>query len=406
MPTYTNRDLPGGAGWRERKLPGAPSAPDPMAPSPLPPYKRDKAERDFSQPDPVAGARAWIDKNPLEVGTRQTKDGVTGEWNGKTWMRVEEEAEPQPKYYGPTGYIAEAAQGLVESPKDALAGLLRMPGQIYKGYTEDIPALIRDPSLLQETPAMLGDMGSGLVDTVKNDPRAVGSAVGQLLLAHKAPAMARGAMAKVPGAARSVAGAVAKPLEMAGEHMGQPGIQGAMIGGSLMHGNVPGAIAASVGPRIMSAAGRGLRKFASSESEMGGPPIPVPSGLGMNYAEPMTPNPAYETGRARPMGGKAYPMPASSATETPVYEMNSDGLRYRPPTDELAGTQNLREWMLNQGPELPSQRKAVMDPGAQASQLKQEAAYGRAGAQDPVMQARRRAAIDALMNLDSFQGLR
>lgn len=43
----------------------------------------------------VDAAPAGEASRALAVGTRKTKDGVTGEWDGQTWRRVEAPAEPQ-----------------------------------------------------------------------------------------------------------------------------------------------------------------------------------------------------------------------------------------------------------------------------------------------------------------------
>ncbi len=61
---------------------------------------------------------------------------------------------------------------------------------------------------------------------------------------------------------------------------------------------------------------------------------------------------------------------------------------------------------LSNNPEDIMPSKARMNPDAQAAQLKKDTAYDRARGQDPAMQARRRAAIEALMNLDAFKGVR
>src|SRR5262245_2103885 len=81
-------------------------------------------------------------------------------------------------------YAGNELLGLVKSPRDALMGLIGMPGAVWKGWTQDIPTLLRDPSLLTELPGVTKDA----LATVATHPEQLGSLLGQALIGKAVPA--------------------------------------------------------------------------------------------------------------------------------------------------------------------------------------------------------------------------
>lgn len=147
-------------------------------------------------------------------------------------------------------YGGEELKGVARSPIDALKGLLHLPGAVVKGWTQDIPALLRDPSLLREAPRAAVDAASDLA----MHPTELGSQLGQVLIAKGAPAAApavgeaaaRGGLAATRGALGAtgrVASAVGRGVEAVGESA------------PIRHGSTWGAGAATLGGRPFSAAG-------------------------------------------------------------------------------------------------------------------------------------------------------
>lgn len=275
MPTYTNRDLPGGAGWRERH-------PDePVPSSPLPKLFGMIPEEPV---DPLIGAKAFLKEHPADsprLGEQRTQGGVTGQWDGQTWRKVAapegdvltSSLEDGPMMAATTSLMqtaGSAAKGLARSPWDMLKALPQMPGTVYKGLTQDIPALMRDPSLLKEIPAA-AKMGANYLG---NNPEEAGSLLGQVLL---------GEGARLPG----VKSAAVQGLRTAGELGGGP----AMKAATAMAGRIP-----VVGDMVKS----GIEAYKSSRPDVpdvGDPYMP-------NQSRVSTPNKFYPPD---PSSGELHP---------------------------------------------------------------------------------------------------
>lgn len=172
-------------------------------------------------------------------------------------------------------YAGNELLGAARSPIDALKGLLHLPGAIKKGWTEDIPALIRDPSLLREAPQAAVDAGTYLA----THPTELGSQLGQVLLAKAAPAAApavadataRGGLAATRGALRTtgrVTSAVGRGAEAVGgspviRHAGTWGAGGAMLKGEPM-------LAAGLGaaPYVLRGGGRLAQRVGGALTDL------------------------------------------------------------------------------------------------------------------------------------------
>lgn len=210
-----------------------------------------------------------------QVGERRIAHGETREWTGAGWAPVQagtaapEQAAPA----GPTRYQPgladtpgtaffnelartgkEAATGFIQSPWDALKGLVGLPQQAWKGLTEDIPTLMRDPSLLQETPAAIAQ---GVRD-FGDDPRAGGSLLGQMLLAPKIPGMAETALERGPGMVGRAAAKVGRGVESAGTGLAGQGVLRTALGGYA--GGPAGAVTAAISPKALELGGRALQR--------------------------------------------------------------------------------------------------------------------------------------------------
>src|ERR1035437_3743814 len=207
-----------------------------------------------------------------KTGERQTVNGVTGEWNGSTWLRVPDTSEPGTFWGGFTKHLLEKEKTTVA----ALAGgaLLAAPvigGPAAAGIAAAGPAL-----------SEIGARGS---QAVSGDPvEPVG--LGTVLNAASCPARVYGpgmAARGVASGARAVASSPAaqKVLGMlgggvaggaAGELLHEPWL-GAIIGSraGAAAGPSVGRAAASVAPKAMAAADNlNLGKTFSEIPEMFG----------------------------------------------------------------------------------------------------------------------------------------
>ncbi len=361
-----------------------------------------------------------------QIGERKTIGGTTGEWNGSTWIEVPPNAAgPEPAGQGSAisrflgGAVSHSPIGglyqALTHPLDTAGGLLK--SGLVDPITEGIEAgrsaveavrggpngrLIPALEALKHTAGAIPLVGKSLTDSGEKIGQGdVAGGLGELAGTASwgaLPKVAEGAKG-VPDVMRSAARHAGPLLETAGEHLSNPVIQGSAIGGSLMHGNIPAATAAAVGPRMMSAAGRGLRNFAGEapgESMSAGP------GLGMGY-DPYVQSAKGTLTDAYPGIFEEVYGPDSAPTDSSGNPVGLDSvtpeslgaLKNAMPAQDLAEAQ-------------PAPRKSRMDPAAQDAQLKKDSAYSRGIAaffDDPALQAKRRAAIDAIKQLDSFQGM-
>jgi len=98
--------------------------------------------------------------------------------------------------------------GAARSPLDALKGLLQLPGAVVKGWTEDIPTLLRDPSLLKELPGVAADAAT----SVAMHPEELGSLLGQAVIGKAVPTVVPKvgpALTRAGGLVESAAGDIA-----------------------------------------------------------------------------------------------------------------------------------------------------------------------------------------------------
>lgn len=209
-----------------------------------------------------------------EMGERRTSGGETREWTGSGWARVQAAAAAPPQApagaeryqpglgddYGSAflGELArtgkEAALGVARSPWDMLKGVLGLPGQVVKGLTQDLPTLLKDPSLLKEAPTAVAQ---GVKDLGDN-PREAGSLLGQMLLAPKLPAAGETALARGPGIVGRGMAKVGRGVEATGTSLAGNGLVRTALGGYAA-GPV-GAAGAAIAPKALELAGKGLQR--------------------------------------------------------------------------------------------------------------------------------------------------
>lgn len=364
-----------------------------------------------------------------QPGDTKQVNGQWGQWNGRGWVPIETPQGQSTLYQTPTtafvgelGRTAkEAGMGLLRSPKDALMGLLGTPKAALQGVGE----LVKDPSLLMEIPSALKRLGDTNLADPSIDPREMGSLLGQTILGEAAPALGRGVRTYAPAVGRSVGRGMSK-VGRGFEAVGKGAERGATTAGAVAMGtgNIPAGIGMMATPQVLKGVGKlaqkgggaleQLRDYQAAgpaeipiPAEVVGNPIPKPSGLGMSY------DPHIE-GNQRGTMTDAYPGVFDEPLPDFTYEGEAN-LRpgeYPPgptvdlptrgasPQAELASLNALKERMV--GPSVPTITNAQLDPRTTAAFDRGRQSFF----EDPELQARRRAAIDALKNLDSFKGLR
>lgn len=170
------------------------------------------------------------------VGERKSKNGITGEWDGQTWRKVEGNTTPTSADDGfqikpgedalasTMRYGGEELKGLAHAPMDALSGLLSAPGAAMHGWIHDIPTAIKEtfaPSDGQDS--LIKSVPGAAVDAVKNlalHPDALGSMLGQAVLGKVAavhgPAALETAVSRGPALAGKAIGSVGRGMEAVG----------------------------------------------------------------------------------------------------------------------------------------------------------------------------------------------
>ncbi len=153
----------------------------------------------------------------------------------------------------PARYLGHAAKGIARgvNPVNAVKSLFGLPGAVYKGYTEDIPALFKDPSLLKEAPAAAGEFAQ--------NPEAVGETLGSALLGERAPALTEAAISKGPGIVGRGVSAVGRGAESLGTSKIAKKAQ-MLAPFEAMTGHIPTAIASAVVPPVLEYGGKLAQK--------------------------------------------------------------------------------------------------------------------------------------------------
>lgn len=156
----------------------------------------------------------------------------------------------------PSRYMGHALKGLVRSPVDLVKGFLGIPGQVVKGLTQDVPALLNDPSLLMEAPGAIKE-GAQYANT---HPEEMGSFLGQSLLAPKVPGAANAALAKGPGIVGRGMGAVGRGMETVGTSKALKSANKYGVMGTAMSGH-PGIAALELAaPPALEYGGRAMQR--------------------------------------------------------------------------------------------------------------------------------------------------
>lgn len=199
-------------------------------------------------------------------------------------------------------YGGEELKGFAWSPIDALKGLAHLPAAVAQGWTEAIPTLIQNPSLLAEAPAAIKDA----VAYYGQHPDELGSLLGQAVMAKAVPARAvraGGAAAKdaVVSAATKVVGS---PL--ARNVAANVVKHGSTAAGATMAGP-PGAVAgATIGEELAAR----IRRPAST--------APTPTTQTPASAQAPVPAPSTSTATAPPASVPTPVAPAPAAAPAPV----------------------------------------------------------------------------------------
>lgn len=155
----------------------------------------------------------------------------------------------------PARYLGHMSKGLLHSPFDLVKGFLGIPGQVVKGLTQDLPTLVKDPSLLLETPGMLKDAAH----FANTKPDEMGSLLGQMLLGPHVPGAVNTALAKGPSIVGKGVSAVGKGAEAAGTSRILKRAQ-ALAPIEAATGHIGPAIASAVAPPVLEYGGKLLQR--------------------------------------------------------------------------------------------------------------------------------------------------
>jgi hypothetical protein len=207
-------------------------------------------------------------------------------------------------------YGGEELKGAARSPIDALRGLANMPAAVVKGWTEAIPTLLRDPSLLAEAPRAVKDA----VSYYALHPDELGSLLGQAVVGKAVASQPLTRQNVTAAAARAAESPLARNVAATAVKHGSTAV-GATVAGT------PGAvIGASIGEQI---AGRIRKGPAAPVSPVEAPHMPTAEGYSRYEPSISTyqPPPATSPVESAP-GGTPPPSgpPPAAPTPAPVAE--------------------------------------------------------------------------------------